>query len=65
MKKWRESTSTSPSGQHLGHYKTFVAVIDKKLLPKERTRLQRLQEQISNAYITMINYATKHNYSFD
>ena len=65
MKKWRESTSTSPSGRHLGHYKACVAVIDKKLFPKERKRLQRLQEQISNAYITMINYATKHNYSFD
>ena len=25
LKAWRESTSTSPLGQHLGHYKTLVA----------------------------------------
>lgn len=25
LKVWRESTSTSPSGQHLGHYKSLIA----------------------------------------
>ena len=25
-KKWRESTSTSPSGRHLGHYKILIAI---------------------------------------
>ena len=39
MKKWRESTLTSPSGRHLGHYKACVAAIDKKLFPKEGIRL--------------------------
>jgi hypothetical protein len=24
VKKWKESTSTSPSGQHLGHYRTAI-----------------------------------------
>ena len=28
MKIWRESTSTSPSGRHLGHYKVLVSPID-------------------------------------
>ena len=40
-------------------------MIDKKLFPKERIRLKRLQEQISTLYVMMINYATKHKYSFD
>jgi hypothetical protein len=31
FKVWRESTSTSPSGRHLGHYKALVAVIDRSL----------------------------------
>ena len=65
MRKWRESTSTSPSGRHLGHFKACVVTIDRKLFPKERNRLQRLQKQISNMYIHMINYFTKHKYSFD
>ena len=65
MKKWRELTSTSPSGRHLGHYKACVTTIDRSLFPKERTRLKRLQDQISQLYVTMINYSTKHKYSFD
>ena len=65
MKKWRESTSTSPSGRHLGHYKACVTTIDRLLPPKERARLKRLQDQISSMYVTMINYSTKHKYSFD
>ena len=28
MRVWRESTSTSPSGRHLGHYKALVSTID-------------------------------------
>ena len=24
MKRWKETTSTSPSGRHLGHYKTAI-----------------------------------------
>jgi hypothetical protein len=31
FKVWRDSTSTSPSGRHLGHYKVLVAVIDRSL----------------------------------
>ena len=31
MKVWRESTTTSPSGRHLGHYKSLFTVIDKSL----------------------------------
>lgn len=26
IKKWRESTSTSPSGRHLGHYKSLLSI---------------------------------------
>jgi hypothetical protein len=31
FKVWRESTSTSPSGRHLGHYEALVACIDRSL----------------------------------
>lgn len=29
IKKWKESTSTSPSGRHLGHYKSLLAIDSK------------------------------------
>ena len=29
MKAWRESTTTSPSGRHLGHYKLLIATINR------------------------------------
>ena len=64
MQKWRESTSTSPSGRHLGHYKAYVATLDRKLFPAERLRLQEIQKSIANLYVTMINYSTKHKCSF-
>ena len=28
FKMWRESTTTSPSGRHLGHYKVLVSTVD-------------------------------------
>jgi hypothetical protein len=40
IKKWRESTSTSPSGRHLGHYKSLI-VIDSNL--SNHTEAQRIQ----------------------
>jgi hypothetical protein len=30
FKKWKESTLTSPSGRHLGHYKAIVYDLDLK-----------------------------------
>ena len=30
FKKWRESTSTSPSGRHLGHYRALSKEVDQK-----------------------------------
>ena len=36
MKVWREGTITSPSGRHLGHYKSLFTVIDKSLEATER-----------------------------
>lgn len=35
FKGWRESTSTSPSGHHLGHYKAIVSDPDLKLQKPE------------------------------
>ena len=62
---WRESTSTSPSGRHLGHYKALVVTIDRSLKEEEREELRNIQEAITKCYVHMINYAIKHKYSLE
>ena len=61
--KWRESTSTSPSGRHLGHYKLLFREIhedDEDVLET----LQQIQASIQHCYISILNYVLKHRYSF-
>jgi hypothetical protein len=40
IKKWRESTSTSPSGRHLGHYKSLIAIDSNSSNYTEAQRIQ-------------------------
>ena len=65
MKKWRESTSTSPSGRHLGHYKALVSVPDHTLDDSDFNRIKCLQLDIKKCYIGLINYCIRHHYSLD
>ena len=74
LKVWRESTSTSPSGMHLGHYKVLVArhsfsttADDTDLTPEfiaRRDDLNRKQTDIRLAKLAIINYALERGYSF-
>jgi hypothetical protein len=63
FKVWQESTSTSPSGRHLGHYKALVSIIDKSVKEDERDEYKDLQKSICQCHIHMINYCIKHRYS--
>jgi hypothetical protein len=65
FRAWRETTSTSPSGRHLGHYKVLVATIDKSLTKLERKTLQTIQDDLICCYIGLINYSIKNRYSLD
>jgi len=60
---WRESTSTSPSGRHLGHYKALVTTIDRSLKEKEREKYRSIQDELIECYVGLINYSIKHKYS--
>ena len=74
LRVWRESTSTSPSGMHLGHYKVLVArhsfstTADDTDLTLEfierRDELNRKQTEIRLAKLAVINYALERGYSF-
>ena len=61
---WRESTSTSPSGRHLGHYKVLFSTIDHRLHEGERTKYRSFQDEIADCYVIMLNYAINYNYSY-
>jgi exonuclease III len=67
LKVWRESTSTSPSGTHLGHYKTLVAKHNASEAPEEdqeKLRLDGIQKQLCDLHLQMINYALERGYSY-
>ena len=42
MKVRREGTTASPSGRHLGHYKSLFTVIDKSLEETDRKELKEI-----------------------
>ena len=69
---WRESTATSPSGQHLGHFKTLVArhefsdVRDEDN-PQEiekRNELDAIQRKLLRLRLQVVNYALSQGYSY-
>ena len=74
LRVWRESTSTSPSGLHLGHYKaliarhSFTSTADESDLSPEciarRSEVNHKQEVIRHVRLSLINYALERGYSY-
>ena len=73
LKVWRESTSTSPSGQHLGHYKALVARHEYSDVTDEdasediakRNELDEIQGKLLRLRLQVINYALRNGYSYN
>ena len=63
--KWRESTTTSPSGLHLGHWRAIS--VDYKEAYDEATaeKIWAIQEYILQVHANLINYALKWNYAYE
>ena len=57
MKVWKESTSTSPSGYHLGHSKCLIANHGLKEDSKEAEELDRIRETMIRWQVDLINIA--------
>jgi hypothetical protein len=73
--KWRESTSTSPSGKHLGIYRTLTRAYNNYYTsnPQETKQKQRQQESTNYKHTaelaltiqhSLINLAIKHNHTY-
>ena len=65
FKTWREGTTTSPSGLHLGHYKALVLRHDGDLNTDEGKAIESQRKELIRAHVAMINYALQQAYSFD
>jgi hypothetical protein len=64
---WKESTSTSPSGLHLGHWKALVArhsYSHDNADPVKKLQLDQIRDQLIEIRLNLLNYAAKHAYSF-
>ena len=65
--KWRESTSTSPSGLHLGHYKAMTArhefsdISDKD---PRKAEFESQRDDIIKLHLQLLNYGLERGYSF-
>lgn len=67
---WRESTSTSPSGLHLGHYKALVARHqhseadnnESDQAQAEKFELDKMQRDLLLLHLRLINYALERGY---
>jgi hypothetical protein len=61
IRKWKESTSTSPSGLHLGHDK---AIMRMEVAPAPGETDTRLSERVFAIKVKFINAAIKHTHVF-
>ena len=64
LKRWKESTSTSPSGLHLGHYHCMWRAPDNSTDGGNREDVIDGQEMLLEAMVSLLNYALKHGYAY-
>jgi hypothetical protein len=64
---WKESTTTSPSAIHLGHWKALTARHSFSHLKdsEECIEVDNMQQAIRRARIKLINYALRWGFSYD
>jgi hypothetical protein len=68
IKKWRESTSTSPSGLHLGHYKAMSArheYSDLKENDPQRVEFENMVSDIVELHLQLVNYALERGFTYN
>eukprot|EP00957_Ditylum_brightwellii_P091304 6952799-Ditylum_brightwellii.AAC.1 len=57
---WRESTTTSPSGHHLGHFKALIRRSEESPNTDKGKIMYQKQNDLIDAHIVLLNYAWDH-----
>ena len=79
LKVWKESTTTSPSGLHLGHYKAMIArhqyaedesdseAVDTagNAVQSKKEEWDHMQRELRFFHLALINYALERGYSYE
>ena len=65
IKVWRESTTTSPSGIDLGHYKALVNPHSLDLDSEEGEILEQRRKKLNSVHVSLINYAIRHRFTYE
>jgi hypothetical protein len=63
FKGWKESTSTSPSGRHLGHYKAIVNDPDLKKQDPEKSHLRERETNFVSSLVKLLNIPIKYGFA--
>jgi hypothetical protein len=63
LRVWHESTSTSPSGRHLGHYKAVCRPIAYACDDHNKDSMEDARQDLLQAHLDIINYGLLHGYS--
>ena len=67
LQVWKEATTTSPSGLHLGHWKALVGPHTHARAhedDEEKILLDAKQQELFQAHLSLLNYALRWGYSF-
>jgi hypothetical protein len=64
-RSWKETTSTSPSGRHLGHKHALLKSDGLVRDSDEFQHLDAARNAIWGMHHMMLNYGLKHGYCFD
>ena len=66
MQVWRETTTTSPSGMHLGHHKALLTDLtaEDNNTPPGQPTLKDKQQSLLQGQIDLLNYAIQHKYTY-
>jgi hypothetical protein len=63
FKGWKERTSTSPSGRHLGHYKAIVNDLDLEKQDPEKSHLRERKTNFVSALVKLLNIPIKYGFA--